>query len=70
MGGLDTHAYMLGEWSAGLLEVAPDSGCSMALIMAHLYLFPSHLGLLVVEAHRILMFILVTKTMQAAHGGP
>ena len=30
MGGLDTHAYMPGEWSAGLREVAGGPGCSMA----------------------------------------
>ena len=29
-----------------------------------------HLGLLVVQTHHILMFILLTKTVQEAHGRP
>ena len=32
MGGLHTHAYMPGEWSAGMLEVVLGSGCSVVLI--------------------------------------
>ena len=31
MEGLDTHAYMPGEWSAGLLEVAGGADCSNVL---------------------------------------
>ena len=49
MGGLDTHSYMPGEWSAGLLEVAGGPGCSMALtcicflpILDYLWSDPPH----------------------------
>ena len=34
MEGLDTHAYMPGEWSAGLLEVAGGADCSNVLTWA------------------------------------
>ena len=56
MGGLHAHAYMPGEWSAGMLEVAGGHDCSMVLTWACFLPTLDYFGS---RFHHIFMCILV-----------
>ena len=67
MGGLHTHAYMPGEWSAGMLEVTGGHNFSMVLTWA---CFLPTLDYLWSRPSYTFVFIPPTTTVQEAHCSP